>query len=221
MTDLISEVTRSDDRNNQQSVIPIMAVSGKITIIKGTPVSLEQFPYKILIKYQKNGESRTEILSTRTELQITLPKGKSAQSDYLHRVLPAVESVRRDWKNSDQTIAVVDENCLLDASVGIMMLLIVQNFDEFGNEVASNRKGMFNRVSLEVITTGIALEITKAQVRKSLQWIQQSCPDANPSRTTMKRLNEFLISSNLPLHRKPPPTVNIDSRDNSLNSPQV
>ena len=37
--------------------------------------------------------------------------------------------------------------------------------------------------------------VTKDSIRKRLQWVLECRPGANPSRTTLKRVNEFLLSA--------------------------
>lgn len=40
----------------------------------------------------------------------------------------------------------------------------------------------------------IRLIVAKGVLKTRLQWIISSCPQANPSRTTLKRVNDFLLS---------------------------
>ena len=52
------------------------------------------------------------------------------------------------------------------------------------------------------VDCGIALD--KASIRTRLEWIIASRPEANPSRATLKRVNEFLLTA--PFHGAVPPS---------------
>ena len=55
-------------------------------------------------------------------------------------------------------------------------------------------------------------------LKTRLQWIIASCPQANPSRTILKRVNDFLLSpfsnpSMLGILSRPNRTLGLDERD--------
>jgi tRNA A64-2'-O-ribosylphosphate transferase len=69
-----------------------------------------------------------------------------------------------------------------DLSVGIGLAIICLFFDEEGQFVPSK----------QVIHSP---DITKPFIRQRLAWISTSIPQANPSRTTLQSVNDFLFSS--------------------------
>jgi tRNA A64-2'-O-ribosylphosphate transferase len=61
-----------------------------------------------------------------------------------------------------------------------------------------SRVGRIYAVSVLFLILGIAClkiyTVTKQTIRTRLEWIIASCPRANPSRTTLKRVNELLLT---------------------------
>lgn len=57
------------------------------------------------------------------------------------------------------------------------------------------------------LTALLGPTINKSMIRKRLQWIISSNPTVNPSRNTLKRVNEFLLSHLHHPHYAPPPSA--------------
>ncbi|KAH7096569.1 initiator tRNA phosphoribosyl transferase [Auriculariales sp. MPI-PUGE-AT-0066] len=119
--------------------------------------------------------------------------GKRGQHHFMHTVLPQAcafakehftRSARMPDDDVDRPRLVVAANCAgagdngEDAAVGVALAILQQNFDEYGSVRLAASPGRAD----------------KETIRKRLQWILESRPGANPSRTTLKRVNEFLLS---------------------------
>lgn len=74
-----------------------------------------------------------------------------------------------------------------DLSVGVATTFLALYFNDAG-EFSINTPGT----------------VTKDLVRRRLQWVISSCPNANPARATLKRINEYLMSPNRPSLRSNP-----------------
>jgi hypothetical protein len=59
------------------------------------------------------------------------------------------------------------------------------------------------------------MDVAKDVLKTRLQWIIASCPQANPSHTTLKRVNDFLLSpfSTLGIPSRSHRTLGLDERD--------
>ncbi|CAE6471058.1 unnamed protein product [Rhizoctonia solani] len=68
-----------------------------------------------------------------------------------------------------------------DLSVGIATAAITLYFNEAGEFIGDT-----------------AQPVTKDMAKRRLQWVLSSCPGANPSRATLKRVNEYLMSPRRP-----------------------
>ncbi|KAH7333932.1 initiator tRNA phosphoribosyl transferase-domain-containing protein [Rhizoctonia solani] len=68
-----------------------------------------------------------------------------------------------------------------DLSVGIATAAITLYFDETGEFIGDTVQ-----------------PVTKNMAKRRLQWVLSSCPGANPSRATLKRVNEYLMSPRRP-----------------------
>ncbi|KAF8340475.1 tRNA A64-2'-O-ribosylphosphate transferase [Cantharellus anzutake] len=66
-----------------------------------------------------------------------------------------------------------------DLSAGVAVAILQSFFDEDGNLEAD-----------QCLKTA-----SKASLRRRLEWVQASHPEANPSRSTLKRINEFFMST--------------------------
>lgn len=167
-----------------ENIFYIDAVGGQIAYWCGRT---EPQGVSIIIR---SGES-TSIQRQETSLVITAANGKRKPLDLLHLVLPAVDSFGRKWlDDSGHRVIIVDQDARYDEGIGILMLLLGSFFDDDGREV----QAMSNPAS-------------KESLRRRLEWIQRSIPRANPSRTIMKRVNEYVISRHLSIRRRPVSTI--------------
>ncbi|KAI0317419.1 initiator tRNA phosphoribosyl transferase [Amylostereum chailletii] len=112
-------------------------------------------------------------------LHLRLAPGKRGQHDFLHKVLPQAVSFASSALSGSASAVVVACEAGKDASVGVALVLLQLFVDDAG--VVHSRP--------------IAGTSTKQSIRTRLEWIIASRPEANPSRTTLKRVNEYLLSS--------------------------
>ncbi|KAH8103965.1 initiator tRNA phosphoribosyl transferase [Cristinia sonorae] len=116
----------------------------------------------------------------RTVLLLEMAEGKKGQTQFLHSVLPrSVEFIRKQL--ADGLHVCVGCHNGKDASVGVV-LAALQLF--FGDD------GVY-RGSSSVVG---AETLSKKSLNIRLQWIIADRPEANPSRVTLKRVNEFLLT---------------------------
>ena len=107
-------------------------------------------------------------------LHVRLPPGKRGQHVFLHEVLPCATSFASTHLSLGRAICIAGG----DAGVGVVLVLLQLFFDDDGKSRS---------------TQGNAA-VSKNSVRTRLEWVIASRPQANPSRTILKRVNEFLLS---------------------------
>lgn len=114
-------------------------------------------------------------------LQLYLEYGKKGQHTFLHDTLPRSLSFIHYHlsQNQSRSICIACETGK-DASVGVALTVLQVWFDDQGR--------------LRDKTAKEELKATKQSIRTRLEWIIESRPMANPSRTTLKRVNEYLLS---------------------------
>ena len=78
-----------------------------------------------------------------------------------------------------------DLDFMTDQMIGVAIAILQACFDDEGalRSVVANR-----------LEEGLRAGATKASLRRRLQWIQADFPRANPSRSTLKRVNEFFLT---------------------------
>lgn len=113
-------------------------------------------------------------------LKIGLTPGKKGQYQLLKTVLPQAESFVGFHLKRGSDVCIACETGK-DASVGVALAMLQRFFDDEGKY--KDGPG----ISREAV-------VTKQSIRTRLQWIISSRPQANPSRATLKRVNEFLLS---------------------------
>ena len=132
--------------------------------------------------------------SQTTILRVQVVEGKKGHMHFLEEVLPrSIEYIRRQLLCGKRVCVAC--NTGQDISVGVALCALQQFFDDEGNYVAteldtSRKRGLY--CSSDVLTTTRIAD--KKSIRTRLEWIISSRPLANPSRTTLKRVNEFFLS---------------------------
>ncbi|GJE90947.1 initiator tRNA phosphoribosyl transferase [Phanerochaete sordida] len=112
-------------------------------------------------------------------LRLRLPQGKRGQKLFLDSVLPrAVPFVDAELAQGRAVCVCCDTG--KDASVGVALAALQLFFDDAGEYVQPDKR------------SGKAAD--KKSVGTRLQWIITSRPEANPSRATLKKVNEFLMT---------------------------
>ncbi|KAG1772087.1 tRNA A64-2'-O-ribosylphosphate transferase [Suillus occidentalis] len=97
------------------------------------------------------------------------PWAKKGQHDFLHSVLPQTIPFILLHLEKMRRVCIACETGT-DTSVGVALTALTKFFDDSGEFCA------------------------KDDIKTRLHWIITSCPQANPSRSTLKRVNEFLLS---------------------------
>ncbi|KAF8627519.1 hypothetical protein AX15_004394 [Amanita polypyramis BW_CC] len=128
------------------------------------------------------------------KLLLTIPEGKRGQSHFLKEALPRSMSFiqshllrQRDTCCPLRICCVCDSKSGFDRSVGIALSTLQIFFNDDGNlKTISDRYNM-NKDTYDEATS-------KKSIQTRLEWIISSEPKANPSRTTLKRVNEYLMS---------------------------
>lgn len=118
-------------------------------------------------------------------LHLSIPAGKRGQVGLLETVFPrAVDFIRSHvvFRGVLPGICCVcDSGNGFDRCVGVAVVVLQMFFDEEGMGSAAV-PGRCHRVTA-----------TKETIQKRLEWIISSEPRANPTRTTLKRVNEYLM----------------------------
>ena len=171
-----------------RSVIPFVANSGLavVWLTSGDPSPLTT-----------NHNESSSLLCIQT------PTGKKGQHHFLQTVLPRSMPFIRAQLLSGNKVCIVCENGL-DIGVGLCVAVLTKFFHEDGSLVLHKDKpnalcewrelapgtAVTNDNCLMIHCVGLA----KSVLRTRLHWIISNYPAANPSRTTLKRVNDFLLS---------------------------
>ncbi|KAL4071269.1 tRNA A64-2'-O-ribosylphosphate transferase [Scleroderma yunnanense] len=108
-------------------------------------------------------------------LCIQTPEGKKGQHHFLRTVLPrSMPFIEAQLLRGNKVCIACDTG--KDTSVGLCVAVLTKHFHEDGS---------FNPQKIV---------LSKTILKTRLQWIISSYPTANPSRTTLKRVNDFLLS---------------------------
>ncbi|KAG8952735.1 hypothetical protein FRC04_003658 [Tulasnella sp. 424] len=111
-------------------------------------------------------------------LVLQILHGKAGQRQFMEALPRAIRFTARHLNDSSRdSVRIVGES-ELDAALGIAMVVLAALFDGDGRYTGQSEKH----------------EHTKKSIRTRLEWIQQNFPGANPSRTTMNRINEYFMS---------------------------
>jgi tRNA A64-2'-O-ribosylphosphate transferase len=143
--------------------------------------------------------------SSKTILHIQASPRTKTKSDahFLQHILPAAIPFIKDHllKEKLNTVCVFEGSgngpgTQLDISVGLVLVAIQFFFDQNGKMVGDGLKvhGESHNCVTDMFTMILAFLVDKQTIRKRLEWIIESEPRANPSRATLKRVNEFLLT---------------------------
>lgn len=130
----------------------------------------DEFVYLVL------SENDVEIGETLQVERIKTLPGKKGQAQFLSTVLPRAVTFIQSALAERRSVCVSCDTGK-DVSVGVVVTALQILFDDNGH-LAGPRK----------------LEVDKQSIRTRLEWIISERPQANPSRSTLKRVNEFLLS---------------------------
>ncbi|KAA1476491.1 initiator tRNA phosphoribosyl transferase [Dentipellis sp. KUC8613] len=114
-------------------------------------------------------------------LRLNLASGKKGQYQFLHGVLPQAMTFVKFHLTHARNICIACESGK-DAGVGVALAALQVFFTDEGH------------YKLHLDAQQHSALVSKETIRTRLQWIIASRPQANPSRTTLKRVNDFLLS---------------------------
>ncbi|KAF7362387.1 Initiator tRNA phosphoribosyl transferase [Mycena venus] len=121
-------------------------------------------------------------------LRIETWTGKKGQFQFLQDILPRTIAFARAQLRAGRRLCVACDTGT-DFSVGIALAALQLFFDDEGELIVLDGEQGKNDIYMD------ATVANKDSIRTRLEWIIASRPEANPSRTTLKRVNEFLLSS--------------------------
>ena len=134
-------------------------------------------------------------------LYLPAVSGKKGSSHFLRVVLPRSVGFIQQHLVAGKNICVACESGK-DLSVGVVLTALQLFFEDDGSvnlTAAAGDKSITGRgkslsmIHFTNVYCGIAMD--KSSIRTRLEWIIASRPEANPSRTTLKRVNEFLLTA--------------------------
>ena len=144
-------------------------------------------------------------------LRMTLPAAVSAHSNFLlYDILPKAIDFTRKHLGDGMDVCVACPTGK-DLGPGVIVAALSLFFSDNGDLVCgdADSKGEITRKDRKgsLLKVFSAPAIDKSMVRKRLQWIISSYPKVNPSRNTLKRVNEFLLSHLYHPHYAPPSSI--------------
>ncbi|KAG2347441.1 initiator tRNA phosphoribosyl transferase [Suillus weaverae] len=159
---------------------PIQHVHGRLSICTTHDVSFS-LDNEFAVVYLTSTEEAPPALKDRPHiLYIQTPQGKKGQHHFLHSVLPqAIPFIFLHLQKTRRVCIACETGT--DTSIGIALAALTKFFDDSGEFCGEHE---YERESV----------LSKDDIKTRLHWIITSCPQANPSRTTLKRVNEFLLS---------------------------
>ena len=165
---------------------------------------LEDVPDVININKEHNTDfiilassMQDEPASKSQKIYFPVVSGKKGQSHFLQTTLPSATALIRDRLAEGKRICIVCESGK-DLSVGVALASLQLFFQDNGCLVSldpdsTTRQGTFILIYLYGHRL-ICIAADKKSIRTRLEWIIASRPQSNPSRATLRRVNEFLLS---------------------------
>jgi len=200
-----SLVSRKHSRNDENPPSPIIRVDGSILICSISDLLSCDFmrtrdPMNTVFllltsRDTEQGSVLPAFPDEMTVLQVPVTEGKKGQIHFLEEVLPhSMDYIRRQL--SCRKRVCIACNTGQDVSVGVALSALQYFFDDEGKYITAGApvtpRKQICYSSSNVLPTPLA---DKKSIRTRLEWIISSRPLVNPSRTTLKRVNEFFLSS--------------------------
>ncbi|KAI0078709.1 initiator tRNA phosphoribosyl transferase [Panus rudis PR-1116 ss-1] len=196
VTELVEEHRSRQSAEWKELPTPIHKIRGKLLIASTTdiptylpsslPGSSERIGYVVITDNPSTfthanaddmgGEARDDVLL------LEMSEGKRGQTQFLQSVLPRAIPFIEAKLSKGTKVCVCCHNGK-DASVGVVLVALQLYFDANGQFVKSAAEREVLRSSAD-----------KKSLSTRLQWIISSRAQANPSRATLKRVNEFLLT---------------------------
>ncbi|OSC96513.1 initiator tRNA phosphoribosyl transferase [Trametes coccinea BRFM310] len=182
--------------NWNRSPTPIIAVDGRLLIsavpdmpanlpatLPGTQYSTSYVVISADVVSAQESDHAGTTSSPQNALRLKMAEGKKDQLHFLQSVLPeSMQYIKARLAKGDAVCVCCDTG--RDASVGVALAALQLFFDEKGKLLLEN----------DGATRTPQAHANKTSIKTRLQWIISSRPEANPSRVTLKRVNEFLLS---------------------------
>ncbi|KAF9463576.1 tRNA A64-2'-O-ribosylphosphate transferase [Collybia nuda] len=197
---LISSLVTQGNTNGKTPPSPIAKVGGRLSICAISDLEGPQVPgvitpggheldmaYIFLTSDDAGAAGVIFSDSAPPVLQLRVPDGKKGQIHFLQDALPRSVTYIQKYLSDRKHICIAC-NTGQDMSVGVALTALQKFFDDEGN------LALFEPAPLRPFTLK-DLYPDKKSIRTRLEWIISSRPLANPSRTTLKRVNEFLLTS--------------------------
>lgn len=134
-------------------------------------------------------------------LLLQISQGKKDQIHFLQSILPRATAFIGKQLSKGLPVCICCENGE-DASVGVALAALQLFFDDDGRflSMPDAQSHLSGYLRLLGHCGGLMYKITgnaanKQSIAKRLQWIISSRPQANPSRATLKRVNEYILTS--------------------------
>ncbi|KAL0955703.1 hypothetical protein HGRIS_001923 [Hohenbuehelia grisea] len=171
---------------------PVAKVDGQILICASDDImkqndldtssdslAVANLAYVIITTGDDSGEQATPPSNPSSKtLRFKIPEGKKGQARFLRKVLPeSLPFIAAHLRKGNRVCISCPSG--KDTSVGLALVGLQLFFDGDGQFVSQGRP------------SSIA---TKQSIRQRLEWIISSRPEANPSRSTLQRVNEFILS---------------------------
>jgi tRNA A64-2'-O-ribosylphosphate transferase len=196
---LIASIVASESRAHaQRTATPIAKVHGCVLVCAVSELPPNPKDWEQGIGYIVVGADFAQTLpDTSSMLRIETWEGKKGQMQFLQDVLPRSTSFIESHLRAGHRVCVACDTGT-ELSVGIALVALQKFFNDEGeltplDEPTGNGTCMSTRLFTE--SHFCVLLASKQSIRTRLEWIITSRPEANPSRTTLKRVNEFLLSS--------------------------
>ncbi|KAH9834126.1 tRNA A64-2'-O-ribosylphosphate transferase [Rhodofomes roseus] len=116
-------------------------------------------------------------------LRLQMADGRKDQILYLQSILPRSMAFIESRLSRGESVCVCCDSGK-DASVGVALAALQLFFDDKGASATTHEEQDTLRHTA-----------TKQSISTRLQWIISSRPEANPSRATLKRVNEYILTS--------------------------
>lgn len=183
------------------SISTISDLTGSATAYGGDKLEAADIVYVFLTS--DNASAATDALpeldSEPPVLRLKVPDGKKGQIHFLQDVLPRSMVYLQKHLADGKQVCIACNNGR-DMSVGVALAALQKFFDGEGNFVSPGTALATRQYSFaDCLVCSKALIhpfiADKKSIRTRLEWIISSRPLANPSRTTLKRVNEFLLTS--------------------------
>ncbi|KJA22941.1 hypothetical protein HYPSUDRAFT_66691 [Hypholoma sublateritium FD-334 SS-4] len=175
---LVAEIVGSENNASaiQNPPSPVLHVEGRLLLaaINEIPQSPQDANIRYIILTPSSEESQTV---DDTHVYIPTVSGKKGQSHFLQTILPlSMEAINQALQGGKNVCVACESG--KDMSVGVVLTALQLYFGGDGLYISSNS----------------AYSADKRSIRTRLEWIIESRPQANPSRTVLKRVNEFLLT---------------------------